>query len=203
MEAACFAILTAASAVINAHVSAFVPHPAKRRSALLFSAVRGTILQLPPHLTTCYNTRQVIKEERRLARDKAAYARIRQAYASTTKRPAGAPAALSSAAAGPAGLGLGGGQLEMAPAARRAAAGAVAAAARELRPVELVGLYETQKEEVERELAAAKAEVSRLSCIQLEQQEAQRIPTESKRDCVRVTHVHMASVQLQSKPHRQ
>jgi hypothetical protein len=48
----------------------------------------------------------------------------------------------------------------LAPAARRAAAGAVAAAARELRPIELVGLYETQKEVVERELAAAKAEVT-------------------------------------------
>jgi hypothetical protein len=65
---------------------------------------------------------------------------------------------LSAAAAGPAGLGLGG-HLELAPAARRAAAGAVAAAARELRPIELVGIYEGQKEAVERELAAAKAEV--------------------------------------------
>jgi hypothetical protein len=55
-------------------------------------------------------------------------------------------------------LGIGG-QLELAPAARRAAAGAVAAAARELRPIELVGIYEGQKEAVERELAAAKAEV--------------------------------------------
>jgi hypothetical protein len=105
---------------------------------------------------------QVIKEERRLARDKAAYARIRQAYASSVKRPTGHPAALTAAAAGgPAGLGLAGGQLDLlAPAARRAAAGAVAAAARELRPIELVGLYETQKEAVERELAAAKAEVT-------------------------------------------
>jgi hypothetical protein len=104
----------------------------------------------------CPHLHQVIKEERRLARDKAAYARIRQAYASSAKRPAGNPAAL--AAAGPAGLGLGG-QLELAPAVRRAAAGAVAAAARELRPIELVGIYEGQREAVERELAAAKAEV--------------------------------------------
>lgn len=37
--------------------------------------------------------------------------------------------------------------------------GAVAAAARELRPVELVGIYEGQKEALEKELAAAKAEV--------------------------------------------
>jgi hypothetical protein len=76
---------------------------------------------------------------------------------------------LAAAAAGPAGLGLGG-HLELAPAARRAAAGAVAAAARELRPIELVGIYEGQKEAVERELAAAKAEVSvahDMSCCSL------------------------------------
>jgi hypothetical protein len=41
----------------------------------------------------------------------------------------------------------------------RMSAGAVAAAARELRPVELVGIYEGQKEALEKELAAAKAEV--------------------------------------------
>ncbi len=54
-----------------------------------------------------------------------------------------------------------GGGLEgaAAAAARRGAAGAVAAAARELRPVELVGIYESQKEAMEKELAAAKAEV--------------------------------------------
>lgn len=94
---------------------------------------------------------QVIKEERRLARDKAAYARIRQAYASTVKRPA--PAGLLG------GLEANGG---VAGAARRAAAGAIAAAARELRPVELVGIYEGQKEALERELAAAKAEVRKV-----------------------------------------
>lgn len=44
-------------------------------------------------------------------------------------------------------------------AAQRSVAGAVAAAARELRPVELVGLYESQKEVLEQEVATAKAEV--------------------------------------------
>ncbi len=43
------------------------------------------------------------------------------------------------------------------------AAGAMAAAARELRPVEIVGLYETRREAAEQELAAWRAEV-RHSC---------------------------------------
>lgn len=43
--------------------------------------------------------------------------------------------------------------------AGKSAAGAVAAAARELRPVEIVGVYEAQRETLEGELAAAKAEV--------------------------------------------
>jgi hypothetical protein len=38
----------------------------------------------------------------------------------------------------------------------------VAAAARELRPVELVGIYEGQKEALDKELAAARAEVRTL-----------------------------------------
>eukprot|EP00775_Hariotina_reticulata_P013264 gene13264-13394_t len=77
---------------------------------------------------------KVAREERRLASDKRAYARIRQAYASSRR-------------SGLAAVG-----------AQRAAAGAVAAAARELRPIELVGLYESQKEVLEQEAATAKAE---------------------------------------------
>ena len=38
-------------------------------------------------------------------------------------------------------------------------AGAAAAAAREMRPVEIVGLYERQREGLEAELGAAKSEV--------------------------------------------
>lgn len=93
-------------------------------------------------------TIQVVKEERRLARDKQAYARIRQAHAQSKRPTATTPAGLGLAA-------LAGSDVT----ARRAAAGAVAAAARELRPVELVGIYESQKEVMEKELAAAKAEV--------------------------------------------
>lgn len=66
----------------------------------------------------------------------------------------------------------GGGALELSSGSgsgvSRGAAGAVAAAARELRPVELVGLYEVQKEALEKELAASKAEVRRTNqCISL------------------------------------
>lgn len=39
-------------------------------------------------------------------------------------------------------------------------AGAVSAAARELRPIEIVALYENQKEAQDKELAAARAEAS-------------------------------------------
>lgn len=95
------------------------------------------------------NNPQVVKEERRLARDKAAYSRIRQAFAQSKRPTATTPAGLGLAA-------LGNGSDVS---SRRAAAGAVAAAARELRPVELVGIYESQKEAMEKELAAAKAEV--------------------------------------------
>jgi hypothetical protein len=81
---------------------------------------------MPP----CCHT-QVKAEERRLARDKAIYARLRQAYAASKSR-------------------------------QGAAAGAVAAAARELRPVEIVGLYEAQREALEGETAGLRAEVGRL-----------------------------------------
>jgi len=46
------------------------------------------------------------------------------------------------------------------PLAARNAAGAVAAAARELRPVEIVGIYEMQREAAEGELAVLRQEVS-------------------------------------------
>lgn len=103
------------------------------------------------------------REERRLARDKAVYQRIKQAYAASGGAAAGRRAAQAAAGGSNAwsatveiGPGAGG-----AAARRSNAAGAVAAAARELRPVELVGIYEGQKEALEKELAAAKAEVSR------------------------------------------
>lgn len=103
---------------------------------------------------------QVTREERRLARDKAVYQRIKQAYAATGGSAAGRRAALAAAGgsnAWSAAVDMGPGA---ASSARRSnAAGAVAAAARELRPVELVGIYEGQKEALEKELAAAKAEV--------------------------------------------
>lgn len=114
-------------------------------------------------LDTLNHHPQVTREERRLARDKAAYARIKQAFAGT-----GGAAALAAAAASRRG-GSGGwdaaaptvaGDGGMTSSGRRSnAAGAVAAAARELRPVELVGIYEGQKEAMEQELAAAKVEV--------------------------------------------
>jgi hypothetical protein len=59
--------------------------------------------------------------------------------------------------------------------------GAVAAAARELRPVELVGIYEGQKEALEKELAAAKAEV---------RQGLQHYPPVSLRKPVCITPMH-------------
>ena len=76
---------------------------------------------------------KVAREERRMARDKAVYAALRQAWVVGKE----------------AGSGEGG----------RAAAGAVGAAAREMRAVEIVGLYEAQREGLEAELSAAKAEV--------------------------------------------
>ncbi len=45
------------------------------------------------------------------------------------------------------------------PPTARAGAGAVAAAARELRPAEIVGVYEAQREATEAELAVLKQEV--------------------------------------------
>lgn len=184
---------------------------------------------------------QVIREERRLARDKAAYQRIKQAYAASGGAAAGRRAAAAASSSQPwsamveIGPGSGGAaarhsnaagvwvllfvsdiwfpvwsvwvllkQLGWAQEASLPAvitcmyvwadtwlalgrctvnptvtfafyppthtdhdacmtvcihSGAVAAAARELRPVELVGIYEGQKEALEKELAAAKAEV--------------------------------------------
>jgi hypothetical protein len=70
-----------------------------------------------------------------VARDKAVYSRLRQAYAASKSRAA--------AAAG------------------CTAAGALAVAARELRPAEIVGLYEQQREALEAEAAGLRAEVGR------------------------------------------
>lgn len=71
---------------------------------------------------------KVAKEERRVTRDKEAYARLRSAFAATASAPG-------------------------------KAAGAVAAAARELRPLEIVGLYETRREALDQEVAGCRAEV--------------------------------------------
>jgi hypothetical protein len=120
------------------------------------------------HAKTSHLTRQlkvvclqVTREERRLAHDKSVYQRIKQAYAASGGAAAGRKAALAAAGGSSAwsatvevGPGTGG-----AAGRRSNAAGAVAAAARELRPVELVGIYEGQKEALEKELAAARAEV--------------------------------------------
>eukprot|EP00198_Chlamydomonas_reinhardtii_P002392 XP_001691728.1 predicted protein [Chlamydomonas reinhardtii] len=86
---------------------------------------------------------KVAREERRLARDKAAYTRIRAAYLQTM--------AHSSTAGGAGGTPSG------------KAAGAMAAAARELRPVEIVGLYESRREALEEELSVCRAEVRSLA----------------------------------------
>ncbi|KAG2450781.1 hypothetical protein HYH02_004618 [Chlamydomonas schloesseri] len=88
---------------------------------------------------------KVAREERRLARDKAAYSRIRAAYLQTM-----APGGSSSTG--------GGGNT---PSGK--AAGAMAAAARELRPVEIVGLYESRREALEEELSVCRAEVRSLA----------------------------------------
>ncbi|PNH02559.1 hypothetical protein TSOC_011452 [Tetrabaena socialis] len=83
---------------------------------------------------------KVAKEERRLARDKAAHGRLRTALLVTQQQQAG---------------GQGG--------ANGKAAGALAAAARELRPVEIVGLYEARREAADQELAACRAEIRSLA----------------------------------------
>ncbi|GIL44765.1 hypothetical protein Vafri_2272 [Volvox africanus] len=93
---------------------------------------------------------RVAQEERRVARDKAAYQRIRAAYVAT----------LGSAAGSTNGGNPGAGAQQQ---QQHRAAGAIAAAARELRPVEIVGLYETRREASEQELAAYRAEVRSLA----------------------------------------
>ncbi|EFJ49191.1 hypothetical protein VOLCADRAFT_117327 [Volvox carteri f. nagariensis] len=108
---------------------------AARRLDVELAAVR----QRYAHLEHTYRSREttleklraalankVTQEERRVARDKAAYQRIPQQQ-------------------------------------QQRAAGAMAAAARELRPVEIVGLYETRRETAEQELAAYCAEVRSLA----------------------------------------
>jgi hypothetical protein len=126
----------------------------------------------------------VSREEARLARDRAAHARIKQAWAAH-RRPPGAPLAAAAAASqrgargvplwdawAAAGDGGGGGAcggpgLRGGGAARSSAAAAAAlgGAVRELRPAELVGLYERQREALEQELAAASAEVRARVCM--------------------------------------
>ncbi|GLI64985.1 hypothetical protein VaNZ11_008410 [Volvox africanus] len=93
---------------------------------------------------------RVTQEERRVARDKAAYQRIRAAYVAT----------LGSAAGSTSGGNPGPGAQQQ---KQHRAAGAIAAAARELRPVEIVSLYETRREASEQELAAYRAEVRSLA----------------------------------------
>lgn len=107
-------------------------------------------------------TAQVVREERRLARDKAVYQRIKQAYAASGGAAAGRRAAMAATGGSTAAWSDVGGPGAGAGGRRGSnAAGAVAAAARELRPIELVGIYEGQKEALEKELAAAKAEVGK------------------------------------------
>ncbi|KAL3157009.1 hypothetical protein ABBQ38_001262 [Trebouxia sp. C0009 RCD-2024] len=77
---------------------------------------------------------KVTREERLARRDAEAYARLKRAF-------------LSNKGDG----------------SSRGQAGAVAAAARELRPVEIVGLYEEQKDSMESELAMLRAEVRTLA----------------------------------------
>ncbi|KAL0019238.1 hypothetical protein WJX79_004955 [Trebouxia sp. C0005] len=77
---------------------------------------------------------KVTKEERVAKRDAEAYARLKRAF--LTNKGEGSS---------------------------RGQAGAVAAAARELRPVEIVGLYEEQKDRMESELAMLRAEVRALA----------------------------------------
>ncbi|KAF5839020.1 hypothetical protein DUNSADRAFT_1797 [Dunaliella salina] len=77
---------------------------------------------------------KVVKEERQAARDKQVYARLRSAFAAHRADLQG-----------------------------KNAAGSIAAASRELRPVEIVGVYEQQREGLETQLVAARTEVRLLS----------------------------------------
>ncbi|MEW5316929.1 MAG: hypothetical protein WDW38_008268 [Sanguina aurantia] len=86
---------------------------------------------------TAHLAERVAKEERRLARDKAVYARMRGAYVTHKADLQG-----------------------------KGAAGAISAASRELRPIEIVAIYELQREALERELGGARSEVRSL-CGQL------------------------------------
>lgn len=81
-----------------------------------------------------------------MSRDKAVYASLKQAWL-VSKEEREREAALGAAGAA-GGVAFG-----------RGAAGAVSAAVREMRPVEIVGLYEVQREGLDAELAAAKSEV--------------------------------------------
>ncbi|KAL6756451.1 hypothetical protein V8C86DRAFT_73358 [Haematococcus lacustris] len=86
---------------------------------------------------------KVAREERVVARDKQVYARLRSAFATHREQV------------------LNGSTNGKGPGTN--AAGAVAAAARELRPVEIVGLYEQQRETLDSELTAARKEVRLLA----------------------------------------
>ncbi|GLC50209.1 hypothetical protein PLESTB_000354400 [Pleodorina starrii] len=127
-------------------------------AARRLDAELGAVRQRYAHLEHSFRSREasmdklraalaekVAQEERRVARDKAAYQRIRAAYVATMGPSAG-------------GATPGGGAQQ-----QQKAAGAMAAAARELRPVEIVGLYESRREAAEQELAAYRAEVRSLA----------------------------------------
>ncbi|GFH06263.1 uncharacterized protein HaLaN_00865, partial [Haematococcus lacustris] len=86
---------------------------------------------------------KVAREERVVARDKQVYARLRSAFATHREQV------------------LNGSTNGKGPGTN--AAGAVAAAARELRPVEIVGLYEQQRETLDSELTAARKELRLLA----------------------------------------
>ncbi|MEW5300295.1 MAG: hypothetical protein WDW36_003235 [Sanguina aurantia] len=86
---------------------------------------------------TAHLAERVAREERRLARDKAVYGRMRGAYVAHRADLQG-----------------------------KGAAGAISAASRELRPIEIVAIYELQREALEGELGGARSEVRSL-CVQL------------------------------------
>ena len=92
-----------------------------------------------------------------MARDKMIYAGLKQAWVVNKEELQGRSAAGMGRCGGRSsshsGIDVYPGPMHLSP------SGAVAAAAREMRPVEIVGLYEAQREGLEAELTAAKGEV--------------------------------------------
>ena len=78
---------------------------------------------------------RVQREERRQQRDKEVYERLKRAHAALRADRTGSSRSPSGSSRSPSG-----------------SAGAVAAATRELRPVEIVGIYEAQRDAMEQEL---------------------------------------------------